>query len=89
MPSKYDVLFTNQAKKELSKIQRGSPKDAKSIFNSIIELSNNPSIGKFLHGDLKGRRKLRVGDYRVIYKTEHKELIVYIVRIAHRKEVYR
>ncbi len=50
-------------------------------------LAQNPNIGIPLAGEFRGLFKLRVGDYRVIYaKTSDGVLIL---RIAHRKEVYR
>lgn len=85
----YSVFLSNQAKKELAKIRRGNPKSAKALSDALDLLSNNPNAGEFLHGDLKGRRKLRVGNYRIIYSVEKNKLIIYIFRIAHRKESYR
>jgi mRNA interferase RelE/StbE len=42
-----------------------------------------------LHGDLKGRRKLRLGDYRVVYSVDSKGAVVRIIAIGHRAKVYR
>ena len=89
MPSDYSILLTSQAKKELSKIKRGNIKSARLIINALEQLQQKPALGEFLHGDLKGRRKLRVGDYRVVYSIEKDKLIVFILRIAHRKDVYK
>lgn len=89
MPSGYNLFLTRQAKKELTKIKKGNPKDAKAISDALSQLMNNPYLGEFLHGDLNGRRKLRVKDYRIVYNPEKDRLILYIFRIAHRKEVYR
>jgi addiction module RelE/StbE family toxin len=53
------------------------------------KLAINPvSFGKPLRYSLKGLRRLRVDDYRVIYKVEEDTLDVLILKIAHRKEVY-
>jgi addiction module RelE/StbE family toxin len=46
------------------------------------------AFGKPLRYSLKGLRRLRVDDYRVIYKVDENDLKVIIVKIAHRKEVY-
>ena len=89
MPFAYDLFLTNQAKKELSKIKRGNPKAAREISEALEALKYDPHGGKFLHGDLKGRRKLVLGNYRVIYEIIKQKLIIYVFRIAHRKEVYR
>jgi len=53
------------------------------------KLAVNPIVfGKPLRHSLKGLRRLRVGDYRVIYKIDENEAKVVVVKIAHRKEVY-
>ena len=49
----------------------------------------NPiSFGKPLRHSLRGLRRLRVDDYRVIYKIDEEVNLVIIVKIAHRKDVY-
>jgi mRNA interferase RelE/StbE len=52
------------------------------------KLSSHPvEFGKPLRYSLKGARRLRVGDYRVIYTIEPDDIVV-IVKIGHRREVY-
>ncbi|MDD5687283.1 MAG: type II toxin-antitoxin system RelE/ParE family toxin [Elusimicrobia bacterium] len=51
------------------------------------ELTKNPMCGKRLTGDFAGLYSLRIGDYRIIYTLGQN--VVLILRIAHRKEVYR
>lgn len=51
-------------------------------------LQQNPWTGKPLKGELKGYWSYRVGMYRIIYKIEESQLIIYVLRIHHRKEVY-
>jgi mRNA interferase RelE/StbE len=46
------------------------------------------SFGKPLRYSLKGYRRLRIGDYRVIYKIIEDKVLVFIVDIDHRKDVY-
>jgi len=60
------------------------------IINAIKEkLPTNPYIGKKLVGDLSAYYRLRVGDYRVIYEIIEDKVIVVILKVKHRKEVYR
>ena len=62
---------------------------AKSRIKKAIEekLTRNPvEFGKPLRYSLKGCRRLRVGDFRVIYKIDGKTVL--IVKIGHRKEIY-
>lgn len=64
-------------------------KDKDRIIKSVGSLQNNPDLGKQLVGPLKGLRSLRVGRYRIIYKKEINELIILVVAIGHRKNIYR
>lgn len=67
------------------------PKTAKSIIKKAIEerLTIDPvGFGKPLRYSLKGHRRLRVGDYRVVYRIDAKKNTVIIIAIKHRKDVY-
>lgn len=46
------------------------------------------SYGKPLRYALRGHRRLRVGDWRIVYRVDSAERIVFIVAIDHRKDVY-
>ncbi len=65
------------------------PRNIKAIIRRAIEerLTQEPFlVGEPLRHSLKGHRKLRVGDYRVIYRVQEKTVIV--LKIGHRKDVY-
>ena len=65
------------------------PQNIKNTIRRAIEtrLISNPHLtGEPLRQSLKGHRKLRVGDYRVIYRVKGNKIIV--LKIGHRKEVY-
>jgi addiction module RelE/StbE family toxin len=47
------------------------------------------TFGDLLKGEWKGHRKYRTGRYRIIYRIERAQLILYIVTIDDRKDVYR
>ncbi len=67
------------------------PPAIREIIRKAIEkkLTVDPhNFGKPLKYDLKGYRRLRVGEYRVIYKIDEGKVIVIIVDIDHRKDVY-
>ncbi|MBD3809103.1 MAG: type II toxin-antitoxin system RelE/ParE family toxin [Sulfuricurvum sp.] len=61
----------------------------KRVVSHIQELGSNPRpMGcRKLSGDEKYR--IRVGDYRILYEIEDEIVMVYVVKVAHRKEVYR
>lgn len=67
------------------------PKKFKTAIKNAIEerLVTDPvGFGKPLRYSLKGHRRLRVGDYRVVYRIDSKKRIVLIIAIKHRKYVY-
>lgn len=55
----------------------------------IDSLAKHPFSGKPLKGDKKGCYSLRYGDYRIIYEIYPTQKVVLIIRIGHRKEIYR
>ncbi len=78
------VRFTNRARKDLSKL----PARIKAqLREAIRSLADDPYQGIKLSGRWEGYRRLRSGDYRIIYRLYDDELIVHYVR--HRKEAYR
>ena len=60
----------------------------KRIIKSLRKLENEPESGKPLTSILTGLWSLRIGDYRAIYQIKNSELIVVVIRIGHRKNVY-
>ena len=82
----YKIEWDIRAYKELKKI---TSKDAVSILNSISKLNKDPvGAGKPLKGKFKGKRRLRVGDYRVLYWINENEKTVYVISVGHRKEIH-
>lgn len=82
----YKVYIKRSAGKELGRIRE---KDRKKVIEKIRSLSFEPRpVGvKKLSGEEKYR--VRQGDYRILYKIEAEIVTVTVVRIAHRREVYR
>ena len=82
----FSIRIKGSAAKELERIAKA---DRARLVEAIDRLSENPFLGSALKGELRGLRRLRIGDYRVLYEVQHGELIVLVVRVAHRREVYR
>jgi mRNA interferase RelE/StbE len=85
----YKIEFSNLAFSELGKIYNIEKKLYFRLISAIETLRTNPFQGKKLKGKLKGDYALRVGDYRIIYTIHKDKLIVYIIDLGHRKEIYR
>ena len=84
------INVRDKAVKALAKIDR---KEADKIWHFLeVELpamSNPRASGKALKGDFKGLWRYRVGDYRLIAQIKDSELVVFVVEIGHRKNVYK
>jgi len=76
--------------KELAKLDRQAQKDIVSYFDSRIAGTTDPRrFGKALTGSLAGLWRYRVRDYRIICQIKDRELIVLVLALGHRKDVYR
>lgn len=82
----WKIQYTQRAVKTFKKL---NPDVIENLRVKIEELKTQPDSGKKLTGPLKGLRSLRVGDYRIIYKKEAQELVILVITIGHRKEVYK
>ncbi len=84
----YQVQFTGPARRAL---QRIPPR----IVPAIVEFAFGPltreprRVGKALKRDLEGLYGARRGPYRVLYRVDEEQRIVYVVHIDHRADVYR
>jgi len=86
---KYEIIYEESVVKEDLPNLDGSNRQ-RVIKEVGAKLSIAPDqYGRPLRGRLKGFRRLRVGDYRVIYRIDRKKHIVLIVMIIHRKTNYR
>lgn len=81
----YRILLSTKADNFLEKLDK---KDRERIRNKLKDLSNNPEIGKPLTGRLSGLWSLRAGDYRALYQIKNNELLILVLKIGHRKNVY-
>ena len=59
------------------------------LIAAIDRLCESPAAGSALKGEFEGLRRLRVGQYRVVYEWQRDALVVLVIRIGHRREVYR
>jgi mRNA interferase RelE/StbE len=82
----YSLTIKASAAKALKRIDR---QDRLRLVEAIDRLKDEPAAGGVLKGEFRGLRRLRVGDYRIIYEVIEDELVVLVVRIGHRKDVYR
>ena len=83
---RYSVKFTREAKKRIEKLDAS----VKNIIQKAIDsLAQNPYKGKPLSHELAGLYSYRTSDYRIIYKIEEGQLIIIVVTVGHRREIYK
>ncbi len=82
----FSIRIKAAAAKELKRVVKP---DRTRIVAAIDRLAENPFLGYALKGDMRGLRRLRVGDYRVVYEVREDVLVVLVVRVAHRRDEYR
>jgi mRNA interferase RelE/StbE len=87
----YSVELSAEVARELVRLDRQQAKRIlKFLHERVAKLDDPRSIGKALHGSRLGEFwKYRIGDYRLICKIEDDRLIVLVLRVGHRKEIYR
>ena len=82
----YNVILPKYALKELSKIDKINQQ---LIFDKIKDLENGIFTNdKSLKGKHNSKFRKRAGNFRIIYLKENNILLITVIRIAHRKEVY-
>ena len=83
----YPIVFSNLSSKQYQKFKDKKLKDR--IAETLEYIAKNPLIGKPLQANLKRCYSYRIGDYRVIYSFSKEEKYMGIIKIEHRKDVYR
>ena len=82
----YKVNFAKSVKKDFKK----TPKlEVAKILDAIDELAKNPRSSK--SKKLKGEKlyRLRVGNYRVIYDIQDNVMLIFVIKLGHRSDIYR
>ncbi len=84
----YELRFTPQAEEDLGQVTRADRQLAHRILTKLETLAERPYQGKPLVDPHVGRRSLRVGSYRVIYRIERTTQKIIILTAKHRRHVY-
>jgi len=82
----YRVFFRKSVEKDFSIIPK---KDVKRILNRIKALEKNPRPPGSEKLTGQERYRLRQGRYRIVYSIQDDELTVWVVKVGHRKDIYR
>ena len=81
----YKIILEKKPENFFRKLER---KEQERISKKFNELEKNPELGKPLTANLAGLWSLRIGDYRAIYQIKQNELVILILKLGHRKNIY-
>ncbi|MBA4388620.1 MAG: type II toxin-antitoxin system mRNA interferase toxin, RelE/StbE family [Verrucomicrobia bacterium] len=84
--AKYELQVKKSVSKDLDPLPK---KDVQRIVEAINGLANNPRPPQSLKLSGAEKYRLRCGVYRILYEIQDKVLIVCVVKVGHRKDVYR
>jgi len=82
----FRLLLSPKAQRFLDKLK--NKKDKKRIEKKLKELKQNPELGKPLVGRLAGLWTIIFGKYRALYQIRKSELLVLVLKLGHRKNIY-
>ena len=82
------VIFADKARKEFLKLDKPIQKQIQTFIVKLQGLEDPRSSGKALAGNLAGRWRYRIGDYRLVCEIDDEKIIITILRIGHRKNIY-
>jgi mRNA interferase RelE/StbE len=83
----FEVRIKKSALKDLQGLTK---EDQERVLDDLeSKLSKDPYKGKTLSGEFKGLHRWRAGRFRIIYEIQQQQLVVLVLRIGHRKDIYR
>jgi len=86
----WTIEITRTAEKQIKKLGRGGQESIVRFLRDRLKPADNPrQWGKPLHGDKGGLWRYRVGDHRLICDIQDEKITVLVLRVGHRKDVYR
>jgi mRNA interferase RelE/StbE len=86
----WQIEFDSEAEDDLKKINREMRRRIMQYLRERIATGKDPRrFGAPLRRELSGLWKYRLGDYRIICRIEDRKVVVYVIRIGHRKDIYK
>lgn len=83
------IFWEDSAKNELSKLDNQVKKRIIKYLDEVEKLDNPRNRGKILKGNLSNLWRYRVGDYRIISSIDDEKIIIVVLKISHRRDVYK
>lgn len=85
----WTIEVSEKAVRSLRKMDKQTARRIRDELSEIAKLEDPRSRGKVLTGNLAGVWRYRVGDYRILCDIEDGRLVILVVDVAHRREVYK
>ena len=85
--SKYSVSLTTAASKSLRKLERSQKSKLIAAIEALAVEPRPAGVKKIQGGN--GEFRIRVGSYRVVYEIRDRQLIILVLNVGHRREIYR
>jgi mRNA interferase RelE/StbE len=86
----WKIEFVPAAAKELKKLEKAeAARIIATLETRIARLDDPRALGSALTGDLGGLWRWRIGNYRMVARIDDERITILMVRVAHRREVYR
>ena len=87
---KWTVEYTQQAVKELKKLDKQTRKFILAwIEKNLVDCENPRQFGKSLTANHSGKWQYRIGDYRIITNIQDDKIVILVLNIGHRREIYK
>ena len=84
----WTLNFSAKAAKLFNKLDKPIQRQLAAEIDKILALDNPRQLGKALTGELSGLWRDRAGDYRIVCEIQDTVLMILVVRVAHRKDIY-
>jgi mRNA interferase RelE/StbE len=84
----YAIELTPKAERELRKFERAAQLRIRAAID-LLRSNPRPPAAVPMIGQPHGTYRVRTGDYRIIYEVHDNQVLVLVIRIGHRREVYR
>ena len=85
----WKIEFDNRARKELRKLDKQIQERILKWLRKTLATEEDPRrTGKSLQGRMKGLWRYRVGDYRIISQIQDENILILVIKIGHRRDIY-
>jgi YafQ family addiction module toxin component len=89
MQDPYDIEIGDKLQKKLEKLQSKDIQYYNAVIDKILQIAKVPQLGKPLSGILKGKRRVHIGPFVLIYQVDDNLRLVTLLEFAHHDDAYK